>query len=61
MEFSARSPAMTVHATVDTATEERCFLCSSCLDVISRTISEVQLSKSLVKRCEVKSSWLVSE
>jgi hypothetical protein len=39
---------MAAYATISTATEERCFLCSRCLDVISRTISEcsaVQLSE----------------
>jgi hypothetical protein len=35
-----RGPPMFAHATMDTATEERYFLCGPCLDVISRTISE---------------------
>jgi hypothetical protein len=30
---------MAAHTTMDRATEERCFLCGTCLDVISRTIS----------------------
>jgi hypothetical protein len=31
---------MAAHATMDTATEELCFLCGLCLDVSSRTIVE---------------------
>jgi hypothetical protein len=38
--FSARSAQMAAHATMDTETEGRCFLCGLCLDVISRTVSE---------------------
>jgi hypothetical protein len=38
--FSARSASMAAHATMDTAKEERCFLCGPCLDVIGRAFSE---------------------
>jgi hypothetical protein len=31
---------------LETATEERCFLCGPCRDVISRTISDSQLVES---------------
>jgi hypothetical protein len=34
------SAPMTAHAAMDTATEEQCFLCGPCLDVISSVISE---------------------
>jgi hypothetical protein len=45
--FSAQSAPMAAHATTDTATEERCFLCCPCLDVLSRTISRaVELTRS---------------
>jgi hypothetical protein len=37
--FSARSAVMAAHARMDRATEERCFLCGPCLDIISRTIN----------------------
>jgi hypothetical protein len=45
--FSARSAAITAHATMDTTTEERCFLCGPCLDVLRRTelVGRVQLSE----------------
>jgi hypothetical protein len=38
--FSARFAPMAAHATMDTATEERCFLCGPCLDIIGRTFSD---------------------
>jgi hypothetical protein len=38
--FSALSAPMAAHETMDAATEERCFLCCLCPDVISRTINE---------------------
>jgi hypothetical protein len=41
MAFSA---PMAARATMDAATEERCFLCGPCLEVISRTSSERQCS-----------------
>jgi hypothetical protein len=37
--FSAWSAPMAAQASVNTATEDRCFLCGPCLDVTSRTIS----------------------
>jgi hypothetical protein len=37
--FSERAAAVAAHATIDTVTEELCFLWGPCLDVISRTIS----------------------
>jgi hypothetical protein len=43
--FSARSALIAAHETIDTATEERCFQCGPCLDVISRTISECSAGK----------------
>jgi hypothetical protein len=36
--FSARSAPMAAHATINTATGERCFLCGPCIHVISRQI-----------------------
>jgi hypothetical protein len=51
--FSVLPAPMAVNVTMDTATEERCFLCGPCLDAISRTISEL----SGVQWREV--SWLV--
>jgi hypothetical protein len=36
--FSARPAPMAAHATMDTATEEQCFLCDPCLHILSRTI-----------------------
>jgi hypothetical protein len=56
--FSASFAQIAEHATMDTPTEERCFLCGPCLDVISSTIIESQCSS--VEWSEVK-SWLVSE
>jgi hypothetical protein len=38
MVFSVRSSPMAAHATVDTATDERCFLCGLCQDVICRAV-----------------------
>jgi hypothetical protein len=38
--FSVQSAPMAAHATMDTATEELCFLCDPCIDGIRRTIGE---------------------
>jgi hypothetical protein len=38
--FSAQSVPTAAHATLDTATVERRFMCGMCLDVISRKITE---------------------
>jgi hypothetical protein len=46
--FSARSAKMPMHATINTATEDRCFLCGPCLNVKSRTTSESYGSEKLV-------------
>jgi hypothetical protein len=43
--LSARSTTMAAHATMDTATEELCFLCCLCLDVSSRIIVEYSVVK----------------
>jgi hypothetical protein len=37
--FSAWSAPMAAHETMDTATEELCFVCGPCLDVINWTVS----------------------
>jgi hypothetical protein len=45
--FSAQSAPIAAQDTMDTSTEQRCFLCGPCLDVI-KTISEcrtVELSE----------------
>jgi hypothetical protein len=36
---------MATHGTMDTATEERCFLCGPYLDVINRTVNECSSGK----------------
>jgi hypothetical protein len=56
--FSVRSVPMASHATMVwvmpllsdncTATEERCFLCSPCRDVISKRVCEQIVSEELV-------------
>jgi hypothetical protein len=56
--FSVRSPPMAVHATMDAATEELCFLCGPCLDITSRTINKCS-AVQLVQLSEV--SCLVSQ
>jgi hypothetical protein len=38
--FPAQSAPMAAFVTMDTVTEEQCILCGTCLEVISRTISE---------------------
>jgi hypothetical protein len=40
---------MAAHATMNTATEERFLLCGPCLDVIGRTISELNSVQSRVE------------
>jgi hypothetical protein len=52
---SGRYTPMAEHATIGTATEEQCFLCGRCLNVVSRTIS----GANAVQGREVK-SWSVS-
>jgi hypothetical protein len=42
--FSAQSAPMAMHATMDPAAEEQCFLCGPCLNVINRIVSGVQFS-----------------
>jgi hypothetical protein len=69
MAFSVQSVPMAAHATMEyimpplsnnrNATEEQCFLCGPCQDVISRRVSEELLTQSV---SEVESvSGLVSE
>jgi hypothetical protein len=41
---------MAAHATMNTETEERCFMCGPCLDVISRIISENKFVKCSAKK-----------
>jgi hypothetical protein len=54
--FSVPSGPISAHATMDTVTEELCFLYGPCLDVISRTIRGV----SSVELGTVESSELLS-
>jgi hypothetical protein len=53
--FSARSIPMAAHSKIDTATEERCFLCGPCLDVLNRSVSgesSVETSESVGRQLE---------
>jgi hypothetical protein len=51
--FSVRSAPMGANATMDTATDERCFVCGPCLDVITSSISECNAEFTSVQMSEV--------